>query len=81
MTIDDLRRVLAACAGESDHAPVDEDIHDWDFDDLGYDSLARMETAARIGQEYGVHIPEEHITELRTPRQLLDFVNGALATN
>lgn len=80
MTIDDLRRVLAACAGESDNAPVDTDIHDWNFDDLGYDSLALMETATRIEQEYGLHIPEEHISEFRTPRQLLDFVNGVLAT-
>lgn len=79
MTINDLRRVLASCAGESDNTRWGGDILDWDFDDLGYDSLARMETAARIEQRYGVHIPDEHITELRTPRQLLDFVNGALA--
>lgn len=80
MTIDDLRRALIACAGESDDIAVDEDTLDWDFDDLGYDSLARMETAARIEQEHGAHIPEEHITDLRTPRQLLDFVNGVVAT-
>jgi act minimal PKS acyl carrier protein len=80
MTIEDLRRVLTACAGESDAASWDEDILDWGFDDLGYDSLARMETAAHIEQAYGVHIPDEDITELRTPRQVLDFVNGALAT-
>lgn len=78
MTIEDLRRVLAACAGETDNTPLDENILDWDFDDLGYDSLAQMETAARIAKEYGVHIPDERITELRTPRQLLDFVNGDL---
>lgn len=80
MTIDDLHRVLTVCAGESDGIPAGEEILDWDFDDLGYDSLARMETAARIEQEYGVHIPDEHITELRTPRQVLGFVNGALLT-
>ncbi len=78
--IDDLRRVLVACAGESDDTPLGEDTLDWDFDDLGYDSLAQMDTAARIGREYGVHIPDEYITELRTPRQVLDFVNGAGAT-
>lgn len=78
MTIDDLRRVLASCAGEGDSATAGEDIHDRDFDDLGYDSLALMETAARIEREYGVHIPDDRITELRTPREVLDFVNGAL---
>lgn len=80
MTIDDLRCVLVSCAGESDNTPFGENILDWDFDDLGYDSLAWMETAARIEQEYGVHIPDERITDLRTPRQVLEFVNSALAT-
>jgi act minimal PKS acyl carrier protein len=80
MTIEDLRRMIAACAGESDNTPLGENVLDWDFDDLGYDSLARMETAALIAKEYRVQIPDEHITKLRTPRQLLDFVNGVLAT-
>ena len=80
MTIDDLRRVLVDCAGESDEIPLSADTLDWDFDDLGYDSLARMEAAAHIAQEYDVHLPEENIMELRTPRQVLDFVNGARAT-
>jgi act minimal PKS acyl carrier protein len=79
MTIDELRSVLAACAGKSDNTPLGENVLDWDFEDLGYDSLALMETAARIAKEYGVHIPDEHIVELRTPRLLLDFVNGVPA--
>lgn len=79
MTINDLRRALAACAGESDSTPLGEHVLDWDFDDLGYDSLALIETAAHIAKQYDVHIPEEHIIELRTPRQLLDFVNGTPA--
>ena len=80
MTIEDIRRIMAACAGENDNTPLDETVLDWDFDDLGYDSLALMETAALIAKEYRVQIPDEDITTLRTPRQLLDFVNGALAT-
>jgi act minimal PKS chain-length factor (CLF/KS beta) len=79
MTIDDLHRVLAACAGDNTDVPWGEEVVDWDFDDLGYDSLARIETAARIKQEYGVHIPDERVIELATPRQMLDFVNGVLA--
>lgn len=80
MTIDDLRRILASCAGENNDSRLDKDVLDTDFDDLGYDSLARMETAARIEKEYGVEIPDEQITQLYTPRQILDFVNGILAT-
>jgi act minimal PKS acyl carrier protein len=75
MTIDDLRTILVACAGESD-GPLHDDIRDVDFDELGYDSLALMETAARIRSDFGVTIPDERIAELRTPREILDLVNG-----
>ena len=75
MTIDDLRKILVACAGESDGV-LDGDIRDIDFDELGYDSLALMETAARIRSDFGVTIPDERIAELRTPGEILDLVNG-----
>ena len=78
MTIDDLRRVLIECAGETDDNSLSGDIQDTDFETLGYDSLALMESAARITAEYGVDIPDERIAELRTPREVLDLVNGAL---
>jgi act minimal PKS acyl carrier protein len=75
MTIDDLRTILVACAGESDGV-LDGDIRDMDFDELGYDSLALMETAARIRSDFGVTIPDERIADLRTPGEILDLVNG-----
>jgi minimal PKS acyl carrier protein len=75
MTIDDLRTILVASAGESDGG-LDGDIRDVDFDELGYDSLALMETAARIRSDFGVTIPDERIAELRTPGEILDLVNG-----
>lgn len=75
MTIDDLRTILVACAGESDGV-LDGDIRDVDFDELGYDSLALMETAARIRSDFGVTIPDERIAELRTPGEILELVNG-----
>ncbi|MER7013306.1 acyl carrier protein [Saccharopolyspora sp. NPDC000359] len=77
LTIDDLRRILVDCAGEDEAAELGADALDTEFDDLGYDSLALMETAARIHQELGVLIPDEQVAELRTPRQVLDLVNGA----
>jgi minimal PKS acyl carrier protein len=75
MTIDDLRTILVACAGESDGV-LDGDIRNVDFDELGYDSLALMETAARIRSDFGVTIPDERIADLRTPGEILDLVNG-----
>ncbi|WP_018540030.1 MULTISPECIES: acyl carrier protein [unclassified Streptomyces] len=76
MTLDDLRRLLIDCAGATDDDSLSGDILDADFTSLGYDSLAMLETAARITSEYGVQIPDERIAELTTPRAVLDLVNG-----
>ena len=74
MTLDDLRRVLIASGGESD-ADMGGDILDVPFADLGYDSLALIESAAQIGQEFGVDLPDERVIALETPRELLGLVN------
>jgi minimal PKS acyl carrier protein len=79
LTIEDLLRILAESAGQSPDLGSGADVSDHSFDDLGYDSLALLETAAHIEQEYGVVLPDEQITELKTPRALLDVVNGRLA--
>jgi act minimal PKS acyl carrier protein len=75
MNIDDLRRVLTECAGEDESVNLAGDIHDRSFSDLGYDSLALMETAARIKQEFGVEISDEEIATIQTPRLLLEAVH------
>ena len=79
ITIDDIRRILIACAGDVETSELQGDISDLEFENLGYDSLALMETAARLEQEFGVRIPEEQITEVKTPQELLDLVNTSLA--
>ena len=81
MTMDELREILIECAGEDEAAALRGDIAEVEFEDLGYDSLALMETAARIKQRFGVTIPDEEIAELRTPATVLAAVNGALAVN
>ncbi len=77
MTFDDLRDLLSECAGESEQGPLTADQADVAFDELGYDSLALLETAARIAARHGVHVPDERIVELRTPRELLELVDDA----
>ncbi|GAB3497753.1 acyl carrier protein [Amycolatopsis cihanbeyliensis] len=77
MTIDDLRRILAECAGEDENGDLGGDILDRPFADLGYDSLALMETAARITREFGVTIADDDVIGLSTPRELLDLVAAA----
>jgi act minimal PKS acyl carrier protein len=79
MKIDDLRRILLAGAGELEGVRLDETALDAEFDALGYDSLALLETAARIGREYGVELDDDAATSAKTPRGLLELVNGALA--
>lgn len=81
MTLPDLRRVLVENAGEIDGVQFDESLLDIDFDEIGYDSLALMESAAAITDMYGIQVPDEVLTELRTPRQLLEFVNSRSVTS
>ncbi|MEU6351694.1 acyl carrier protein [Streptomyces sp. NPDC047072] len=76
MTIDDLRGTLIACAGEEDSSALHGDILDVPFDELGYDSLALMESAAKIERDYGIALPEEAVAEAETPRALLRLVNS-----
>ncbi|MEU1056504.1 acyl carrier protein [Streptomyces sp. NPDC005876] len=77
MTIDDLRRILTECAGTDESVNLDGDILDTSFTDLGYDSLALMETASRIKEEFGVEISDEEIAVVETPRVLLQAVAQA----
>jgi act minimal PKS acyl carrier protein len=79
LTIDSLRRLLVECAGEDGNVRIDEDVLDVDFADLGYDSLAMMETAARIKQEYGLSVQDDLLAEANTPRALLRVVNDDAA--
>ncbi|MGH3427511.1 MAG: acyl carrier protein [Mycobacteriales bacterium] len=76
VTIEDLKRILRESAGADEDVDLDGEILDTDFGVLGYDSLALLETAARITREYGVTLDDEAATSARTPRRFLDVVNG-----
>ncbi|MEV7421612.1 MULTISPECIES: acyl carrier protein [unclassified Streptomyces] len=81
MDLDDLRRILVACAGQDDGIDLTGDILDTPLEELGYDSLALMESAARIKQEFGVDLTDDDVAEVGTPRALLSLVNDtAVAT-
>ncbi|WP_242911379.1 acyl carrier protein [Actinomadura terrae] len=75
-TLPDLRRVLAEVAGEV--PGLDGDILDAGFEELGYDSLALLETAGRIEREHGVRLDEAAVADARTPRALIGVVNAGL---
>jgi len=78
LTLADLRRIMRGCAGADESADLDGDIAQVPFADLGYDSLAVLETTSRIEKEYGVRIPDEVAADLDRPAALLEYVNGNL---
>ena len=79
LTIEDLRRILREGAGADEEVDLDGDILDVSFDDLGYESLALLETAARIGREFGVELDDATVTDTETPRDLIKAVNEQLS--
>ncbi|QFZ21432.1 acyl carrier protein [Saccharothrix syringae] len=74
-TLDDLRRVLVEGAGADEGVDLAGDILDVEFDDLGYDSIALLETASRISRESGVPL-DDTVASAKTPRELLALING-----
>jgi act minimal PKS acyl carrier protein len=76
-TIEDLKRILREGAGTDEAVDFDADILDMEFGGLGYDSLALLETAARITREYRVPLDDDAATAARTPRELIALVNAA----
>lgn len=77
LTGTDLLDLLTAAAGPPEDSP--RELLDSDFDVLGYDSLARLETAALIQARFGVRMPDDVVTAARTPNELLTLTNDALA--
>jgi minimal PKS acyl carrier protein len=80
IAFDDLRVILVEAAGSLEGAELSQEIIDADLYDLGYDSLALLEMAARIKQRYAVEIPDDEVTDLRTFRLILDRVNASIET-
>ncbi|MFJ8686743.1 acyl carrier protein [Micromonospora wenchangensis] len=78
-TEQDLKRILREGAGTGEGIDLDGDIHGVTFDELGYDSLALLETSTRIEREYGVSLGDEAITGDRTPGDVVALISTRLA--
>ncbi|XVQ14176.1 acyl carrier protein [Spirillospora sp. CA-255316] len=79
MTLPELKETLLAAAGESEGVDLDGDIADVPFADLGYDSLAILETGGRVEKKYGISLDDDDITSAETPGELLKLINASLA--
>ncbi|MER7133211.1 acyl carrier protein [Streptosporangium saharense] len=77
LSIDDLHRVLVECAGEVEGATLDGGGDERTFEELGYDSLALIETAARLKQRYGIDLDDGDVMAAETPAALLSLANAA----
>ncbi|MER5648146.1 acyl carrier protein [Streptosporangium sp. NPDC002524] len=79
--LDDLRNLMRISAGEDEEIDIEGDIVDTTFTDMNYDSLAVLELASRIERDWGVAVPDEVAADLRTPREVLDYVNRKAGVN
>nr|AAP69572.1 putative acyl carrier protein [Streptomyces griseoflavus] len=79
VTMDDLRRALEEGSGVDEGVDLDTDLETMAFSELGYDSLAVLETGLRLGRENDIELDDSVFADLDTPQQMLDAVNDALA--
>jgi act minimal PKS acyl carrier protein len=79
LTMTDFLDILRASAGEDETVDLGGEIDDLTFTDLGYDSLALLETAGRVQRAYGIELDDQTLAEADTPRRFLAAVNEALA--
>ncbi|MFF0054834.1 acyl carrier protein [Streptomyces microflavus] len=77
-TLESLKRILREGAGADESVDFDGDILDADFQELGYESLAILETCGRIEREYGITLDDSVVSDVRTPRRMVEVVNEHL---
>jgi act minimal PKS acyl carrier protein len=73
--LEDLKRILVESAGADETVDLDGDILDRSFDELGYESLALLETGRLIERALGITLPDSVLTDSETPRVLIGAVN------
>ncbi|MEV1007492.1 acyl carrier protein [Streptomyces sp. NPDC049881] len=78
-TVADLKRILLEGAGADEGVDLDGDILGLTFDELGYESLALLETGSRIEREYGITLDDDALTDGATPGGLVAAVNARLS--
>ncbi|MET7762948.1 phosphopantetheine-binding protein [Streptomyces sp. NPDC005336] len=79
LSVDKLIEITRATQGESeDLSSLTEEVLDTPFTDLNIDSLAVLEVITQIQDEFQLRIPDAAMDEMKTPRQVLDYVNQRL---
>jgi act minimal PKS acyl carrier protein len=81
LTLSELMEILRESAGADDLGQGVEDsaaYGDVSFDDLGYDSLALLETLSRVERRYGLQLSDDVVDTTQTPNWMLGQVNAAV---
>ncbi|MEU4245614.1 acyl carrier protein [Actinoplanes sp. NPDC026619] len=79
LQITELVHLLRECAGEDENVALGNgDVLDVSFEDLGYDSLAILNTVGRIERDNGIRLPDTIVVDAQTPRMLLKQINERL---
>ncbi|MFE3147232.1 MULTISPECIES: acyl carrier protein [unclassified Streptomyces] len=80
-TLADLKQILLEAAGAEEGIDFDGDVLDTEFEALGYESLALLETGGRIERAYGIDLDDDVLTDAVTPRALIGIVNELLTVS
>jgi act minimal PKS acyl carrier protein len=79
LSTEKLLEIMRATQGDSeDTSNLTAEVLDVPFTDLNVDSLAVLEVVTQIQDEFQLRIPDAAMDAMRTPRQVLDYVNTRL---
>ena len=79
MTDQEILSGLAEIIEEIADVPADEVTPDKTFvDDLDIDSLSMVEIAVAAQDKFGVEIPDDQLTDLKTVQDVVNFVSKAI---
>lgn len=78
-TVDELKKIVAACLGGDTAAELTETNLDAELHELGYDSLTVYEFMMKIQDDLVIGITDADIDTMTTPRAVIDFINVQLA--
>lgn len=71
VTIDSLANVISARF----NLPRESVLAETSFEEMGLDSLSRIELSMSIHKELGIHIDDEELDKMATVSELLTFIN------
>lgn len=77
--IKDVWTALVEGSGADDADSLLRDLERKTFDELGYDSLAVLETGLRLRRENNADVPDVEIATAQTAQELINLINSHLS--